>query len=77
MMMYATDYDTYTTAGPGFGKFDSIALGSDSGVLQVSLDEQNTSTEFDYWGAFSLLLIALSTVLISLGFAFNKLNTAQ
>ena len=75
MKMYTTEYDTFTTAGPGFGKFQSLALGSDSGVLQVSFIQQNTSTEFDYWGAFSLLLVAISVGFISLGFAFNKSNT--
>lgn len=39
---FKTEYDTYTTAGPGFGDNGELALGNDNGVLMVFLPDYET-----------------------------------
>lgn len=39
---FQTEYDTYTTAGPGFGDNGELALGNDNGVLMVFLPDYET-----------------------------------
>ena len=67
--VHQTNADTYTTAGVGFGPSQSMALGSDAGIMFVSyqseLDEPNQS---DYFGIF-IMMIIIALSLVSLRYA--------
>ncbi|MDP6870517.1 MAG: PQQ-binding-like beta-propeller repeat protein [Candidatus Poseidoniaceae archaeon] len=77
LRMHVTEDDTYTTAGPGFGKLNSIALGSDSGVLHVSFTGESAQDDTGIFETFILFIILCSVLALVIGFALDKRELSQ
>jgi hypothetical protein len=75
--IHQTSADTYTTAGVGFGQDESIALGSDAGILFVSYHlQEETSTHYPATFMMSIIFL-LSIISMRYAATFDFINLSK